>query len=137
MGFFDFLKPLFGSQSGVLTPFTSQVAKKAVGGTDNLSDAFIKATVGGGALDALSFAKDQAVSGLHDLGHKAGAELSKIPVIGGALQAGVQAGTGLAKGALESIPTKPAELGTSFRPELEAGAQLVQRLPGLMGNMSR
>lgn len=106
MGFFDFLKPIFGSESGVLTPVTNTIAAKAAGGSDgDLGAGFMKATVGGGALDALNFAKDTAVEGLNTLGHKASAEVSKIPVIGDALASGISAGTNIAKGALEAIPT--------------------------------
>lgn len=111
MPFLDFLRPLFGASSGVLTPITNEVATRAVGGSDgHLADAFVKATVGGGALDALNFAKDTAVHGVADIGHKASAEVSKIPVIGGALSQGIDAGTSVARGALEAIPTTPSAI---------------------------
>ena len=120
MGFFSFLAPLFGSKSGALTGFTNRVASKAVGGSNSLTDAFIKAG-SGGVVDSLTFAKDSAVEGIHDLGNKVSAEVSRIPLIGEGLAAEVNKATGMVKGALESIPTTPDQvMATPEAKEAEA-----------------
>jgi hypothetical protein len=120
---FDFLKRIFGSETGILAPFTRKVASKAVGGAGSLSEAFIKAG-SGGALDALNFAKDQAIEGIHDLGNKVGGELKRIPVIGGTLAAEAEGIANVAKGALEAIPTTGGAIAAT--PEAQRAADIAK-----------
>lgn len=119
---FDFLKKIFGSETGILAPFTRRVAAKAVGGANSLSDAFLKSTAGGGAVDALTFTKDHIAEGIHDLGNKIGGEVRKIPVIGAELAAEVQSVADKAKGALEAIPTTPQAVAAT--PEAQRAAEM-------------
>lgn len=119
MGFLDFLRPIFGASSGALTPFTNTVAAKAVGGgaDGSLVDGFIKGA-SGGALDALNFAKGSLADSIHDIAVKGGAEISKIPIIGGALGGAVAQAGNVVKGSLEAIPTSLSAITAT--PEFQA-----------------
>jgi hypothetical protein len=107
MGFLDFLKPIFGSQTGVLTPTINQVAKATTGGADTFGGAFHNAVLKGGALDALDITKKAALGGLDAATKK----ISGVPIIGGLASGAL----GTAKSALESIPTTADTLGTALQ----------------------
>lgn len=97
MGFLDFLKPIFGSQSGVLTPTINKVAQATTGGSDSLGGAFHNAIMKGGALQGLDIAKKSALSGLDQVSKK----LSNVPLVGTPISGAVD----VAKSAVEAIPT--------------------------------
>lgn len=84
------LEPLFGQNRGALSNFTNTVANKVTGGADNFGDALVNATLKGGAVDALSYASKQAAQGLDSVANKASEIAGKVPIVGGALQAGIE-----------------------------------------------
>lgn len=89
MGLFDFLKPIFGSETGALTSITNKVAEKAVGGSNSLGEAFEKATVGGGIGRVGDYLSREVVPQTVDYMAK-GAE-KYVPVVGGIVGAGIRA----------------------------------------------
>lgn len=97
MGFLDFLKPLFGSQTGVLTPKINEIARATTGGADTFGGAFHNAVMKGGALKGLDITKKTAINGL-DVASK---KIAGVPIIGGAVSGAVD----VAKSAVEAIPT--------------------------------
>lgn len=102
------LEPVFGSQTGKLTPFTSTVASKATGGADNLGDALVHAVTKGGAVDAVSFAAKEAGKSLDSAVSKGAEVASSIPIVGPTIAAELQAVTAPLKTTIGELE-KPVE----------------------------
>ena len=130
------LEPLFGAQTGKLSDFTSTVASKTVGGSENLGDAFNKAIIGGKALSGLDYAKDSAVTAIGDLGMKGAHMANKIPIIGSAIAKELESGIAPLQMQVANIPTSVGTIEAT--PEFqEAKGELEKKVEEAKGELKK
>lgn len=95
-------RPLFGGKTGSLTPMTTQVAQKATGGQSTITGVLDNLLTKGGLVNSLDYALSKAPQAIDEIAQKASHQVSKIPIIGGALSAEIEKAGGMVKGSLES-----------------------------------
>jgi hypothetical protein len=122
------VKSAFGSQTGSLTPFTTQIAKDITGEKSEQGiGAVLSHTIkGGGLIQALDHTIKKSED-IIDATVKKGAEISaKVPIVGGAISQEIEAVGSAAKGALEEI--KPSNIGGNVLAEVEKDTGVAGRI---------
>lgn len=139
MGFLDWIntkiiqpvfRPLFGGKTGSLTPMTTQIAKKATGGETSITGILDNLITKNGLVNSLDYALSKAPQAIDEIAQKASRQVSKIPIIGGALSAEIEKAGGMVKGSLESAKDYKTAIPSLIDNELNitgAGKAILQK----------